>query len=272
MTRTIKTVIRDAARYGEGYMLDGKRIKPEEIYKKERPILFSGPMVRAILEGHKTQTRRVIKNMPKRPYPIGIAGSIFQFDEKLNSWQWWAHERDAFWRPRGDAIKCPYGQPGDRLWIRETFTIETNFNLDPCDPPFKDERPVKWTESEDWGRYWEQCHYRATEPEHQLVHEDDCRKCEDDGYCNSWSPSIHMPRWASRITLEITNVRVERIQDINELDTLAEGIHVQCSDEDMSEQLEAFEDLWDSINAKRGFGWDKNPWVWVIEFRRLPHG
>lgn len=170
--------------------------------------------------------------------------------------------------------RCPYGQPGDRLWVRETFTIETNFNLDPCEPPFNDGRPVKWTDSEAWGQYWEQCHYKATDSAPDLVHEDDCRKCEDNGYCNSWKPSIHMPHWASRITLEITKVRVERVQEISEEDAKAEGIDLKgfrSNTEGIAgrEHRIEFASLWDSINAERGFGWEKNPWVWIIEFKRV---
>lgn len=223
-----------------------------------RPILFSSPMVRAILEGRKKQTRRVAK--------LGADRLGDEFMTEL---------RD------GNLIEtiklCPYGQPGDRLWVRETFTIETNFNLDPCEPPFKDGRPVNWHEDEDWGRWWEQAHYAATDPSPDLVHEDDCKQCDDNGYCNKWKPSIHMPRWASRILLEITNVRIEKLQKVTVGDCLYEGIDnteenlkaVEFRPSDRSMYIGLFRTLWDSINAARGFGWDKNPWVWVVEFKRI---
>ena len=161
---------------------------------KERPILFSGPMVRAILNGTKTQTRRVMRPGERVEKMI------------LN--------------------KSPYGIPGDRLWVRETWTGAD-------DPAHK-----------------HAVHYRA----------DGERACR-------WRPSILMPRWASRITLEVTGIRIERLCDITERDALAEGCvgdgHVTV------DARAAFKLLWGSLNAKRGYGWDANPWVWVIHFKRI---
>lgn len=176
----------------------------------ERPILFSGEMIRAILEGRKTQTRRVIKPQPEFDggFPI-----------------WWP--------------QCPYGKKGDRLWVREAFSV--------CDHP---QGPV--------------CSYKADHPQDEYL---------------KWRPSIHMPRCASRITLEIINIRIEQLQEISDSDALAEGVPVNESaisvplsgefDEKETIPRALYRDLWDSINAKRGFGWDVNPWVWVIEFKRL---
>lgn len=225
---------------------------------KERPILFSGPMVRAILEGRKTQTRRIVK-VPKyhlfdNQSPENFIGDGNNLETTLGS----------YWT-------------GERRWVRESFAIETNFDLDPCDPPFKDGRPVRWQENEDWGKWWEQAHYAATDPMPELVREN-CRfeTCANNGYCQHWQPSIHMPRWASRITLEITKVRVERVQEISEQDAKAEGVGLANSGiEDhggvavaIKDHRTAFVGLWNSINAARGFGWEKNPWVWVIEFKK----
>jgi hypothetical protein len=165
----------------------------------ERPIIFSGEMVRAILEGRKTQTRRVVKHIEDNS-PVITDPRIFN-------------------KP------CPYGQPGDRLWVREAF------QLDDSDPTF--------------------VYFRA-----------------DGKQCNWWRPSIHMPRWASRITLEITGVRVERLQEINRGGAMQEGCPFQ-NIANVTCPLTWFSFLWNSIYRTRGQGWDANPWVWVIEFRRI---
>ena len=130
---------------------------------------------------------------------------------------------------------CPYGVPGDRLWVRETF-----YSNGMC----------KNTMS---------CHYRAT---YNGLFTPDTVPWK-------WTPSIFMPRWASRITLEITGVRVERVQDISEEDARAEGIPDEYRAGHRIYYRPRFKTLWDSINAKRGFGWDSNPWVWVVEFKRV---
>lgn len=175
----------------------------------ERPILFSGSMVRAILEGRKTNTRRVVK--------LNYAGRIARSGK-----QWHVDDPAA-------ALGCPYGQSGDLLWVRET-----------------------------WGLPWHHAQrpyfYRATDEDAVGWHPD----------FDGWKPSIHMPRSASRISLEVAGVRVERVQDISAEDAWAEGIP---HSPDVN-PLHEFEELWDSINAKRGFGWDANPLVWVVEFRK----
>jgi hypothetical protein len=222
----------------------------------EKPIIFSAEMVRAILDNRKMMTRRVVKPQP-----------ILEPDGR---WSW----KDKVCGPEayiGSLIDCPYSV-GMRLWVRESFLIETNYDLEPCEPPFKDGRPVKWYDDEQYGRYWEQAHYAATDPMPQLVNED-CpyQKCADNGYCQHWKPSIYMPRWASRITLEITGVRVERVQEIGYEAIGKEGIPLDPGDLSIAAPIavDRFERLWDSINAKRGFGWDKNPWVRVLEFKRI---
>ncbi len=190
---------------------------------KEHPILFNGEMVRAILEGRKTQTRRVIK---KR-----VHGGIMHYDQNRSAEPYW-------WDDCGVVHKCPYGKPGDRLWVRETHIIAT-----PTDPP-SDKKDV-----------W----YRATPPAFLPVKS------------YPWRPSIHMPRWASRILLEVTDVRVERVQEITGKDARLEGAKRYSNNRLSNEQRyrEGFAQLWERINAKRGFGWDKNPWVWVVEFKRI---
>lgn len=223
---------------------------------KQHPILFSGEMVKAIIEGRKTQTRRLMKpqpNIPSTGHPVAQA-------ELLQSWL-----RDH---------ACPYGAVGDQLWVRETFAIETNFNLDDEEsypPPFKDGRPVKrYPESDDgeWGAYWEQPHYRATDPTPELDYPDN----DTGAPMVKWQPSIHMPRWASRITLEIVSVRVERLDEITEDDAKAEGAPLGrvlgYGRLGMQSHREGFIDLWEQINGKRA-SWLTNPWVWVIEFKRI---
>lgn len=199
---------------------------------RERPIIFTGESVRAILEGLKTQTRRVVRGIPSNsegPFEPAMAPGIGETSNR------WAMKVDG----KFIQIRCPYGKPGDRLWVKET-----------------------WSKSPDGPIY------KAAVTEHGITECDDCIK---------WKSSMFMPRWASRITLEIKGVRVERVQAISETDARAEG----CDDQHILQAhppheafrkptaREAYRVLWDSINAKRGFGWDKNPWVWVMEFRKI---
>ncbi len=204
---------------------------------KERPVIFNGEMVRAILDGRKTQTRRVIANVsPDNCIPLHkptkTKDGIY------------THVMDA----PGHGL-CPFGQVGDRLWVRETWA---RYNID--------------QDAHDMA-------YRATTP-------DDWPK---EG---RWRPSIHMPRWASRITLEITAVRVERLNDISEADAKAEGVQAIENNfgngpaycdyllpnlDDAAEWYnragDSFKSLWKSIYGAES--WRANPWVWVIEFKQV---
>ena len=224
----------------------------------ERPILFNSEMVRAILEGRKTQTRRPVKPLSDydfsdnvwRGNSAGISGFMFTHGEEK--------KLDNF------AI-CPYGQPEDELWVRETFCLENNFNADDSfNPPHSDGRPIRYHDDDDNGRWWEQPHYRATDPAPELCYE------HKDGPCVIWKPSIYMPRWASRIQLRITNVSVERVQEINDHGARMEGVKgvpdKLVDGSSWTDYRGEFKTLWDSINQKRGYGWDKKPWVWVVEF------
>lgn len=174
---------------------------------KERGILLSAPEVLAILDGHKTQTRRIVK-------PQADCNATALDHTESGACVTLAMRAGMY------SFPCPYGAPGDRLWVRETF------NHCAYKPFYRADGPMH----EDW----------------------------------KWKPSIHMPRWASRITLEITAIRVEQLQDITEEDAKAEGcigaLGAGCTG--------AYRDLWDSINAKK-YPWSSNPWVWVIEFRRI---
>jgi hypothetical protein len=197
---------------------------------KERPILFSGEMVRAILDGNKIQTRRVIVPQP----PSLTEGVIFNPSAFAPDYGW-------YFRPYGGHAKCPYGQPGDRLWVRETWCNIMKDGLRP------------------------EIHYKA-DAERPYIEDYDPSEWK-------WRPSIHMPRSFSRINLIVTNIRVERVQSTSGRDAFAEGIELKgIIPQSLLMQWEMgrneFKNLWDSINSKRGYGWDMNPWVWVIEFTR----
>lgn len=228
---------------------------------KEHPILFSTEMVQAILKGRKTQTRRVVK-FPK----------WMQVDTTIEDCgQVWCERELA-------QDRCPYGQVGDRLWVRETFVLESDLGWDIKLPT---DRPIK-TISDDFdnGVYHLIPHYRATEPEPNIVSEEQ----EDFDDRTRWKPSIFMPRWASRITLEITGIRVERLQEIDELGALNEGTPEKYWDLQQGDMqtsagivkgpfltgtaVKAYSRLWDKINGKK-HSWESNPWVWVIEFKKI---
>jgi hypothetical protein len=219
---------------------------------KEHPILFSAPMVRAILEGRKTQTRRVVKF--KNTFLKGLTGQVQEHHEMkacypmpCGGFVFWSHKvgkafSDRAYKDDEGGYLCPYGQIGDRLWVRETwaksptgFIFKADYNVD-----------------DGFGSVVVDMNTGTTIP---LV----------------WKPSIHMPRVISRISLEIVNIRVERVQEISELDAQSEGIVWK---KDFGNGLETrdardpFVMLWNSINDPRGFGWNVNPWVWVIEFQR----
>lgn len=224
---------------------------------KERPILFNGEMVRAILDGRKTQTRRIVKghvevcdhsNWPDHPYSkfeqdecgwrCSVCGNGMSLTKKY---------------PGVTGLNCPFGKVGDRLWVRENFACFDDDGRFPGKPQDLKDGP------------WKLIHYEAT-----------------DGSINGnvLRPSIHMPRWASRINLEITNVRVERLQDISKDDAVKEGIQelpsrrgyydptakeAICIGHYFTDPRDAFLTLWDSVYPKL----EQNPWVWVIEFKKI---
>lgn len=212
-----------------------------------RPILFSGPMVRAILDGRKTQTRRVLPQQPSDEHEF-LAISTFGRDESL-IFADADHPEHVF--SREEVAPPPYF-PGDLLWVRERWSGEhwlgdvtpSNRLLMPRGDRFVSLLPETW--------YW-------------------ADGSPEDGDWEKPRPSIHMPRWASRLTLEVTEVRVQRVQEISCADAFKEGIprtaNSQTIDCDTPDPREAFRSLWDSLNAKRGFGWDANPWVAAISFK-----
>ena len=199
---------------------------------KERPILFSAPMVRALLDGSKTQTRRIVKGLlPKMWIEEASAGGFavcYDGEPCCGTGVWDVPEHS-------HPISCPYGQPGDRLWVREAWAVH----------PIMDSRAPRDID----GSFTYLADFK---PPNILI--------------GKTRPSIHMPRWASRITLEITSVRVERLQDITRGDAMAEG----CPFPNMAQGNDPrqwYEQLWGEINGPDS--WAANPWVWVIEFKRI---
>ena len=200
-----------------------------------KPILFNTEMTKALLDGRKTQTRRVMKPQPESVEGGSwfYDGEIYGSDESMQS-----HLFHDVYGVKGSPYSSLYPDGGDKLWVRETF----------C--------PVDDTEF--GGEKW--IDYRAT-PKYSATHPAGWENLPDDEDALKWKPSIHMPKKYSRITLEIKDVRVERIQDISEWDTLTEGL--------LATSFVSFAGLWDSINLKRGYRWDPNPWVWVVEFEKI---
>lgn len=240
--------------------------------KNEKPILFSSAMVRAILDGNKTQTRRVINKVP----------SHYEFSAKLSSvenlYRFWCKDE---LKPGIDNrssgiidVKCRYGKIGDRLWVRETWAKDFSIHVSHNGLLYK---ATALTDNRNGRKEWATCDEKGNWFD----------------YYNrpiKWKPSIFMPRWASRITLEIKNIRVERLQDISETDAEIEGINLidfncwenylvtkdwfyegrnQREYHALQDSKMSFASLWDSINEKRGFGWEANPYVFVIEFKKV---
>ncbi len=195
---------------------------------KERGMIFNGEMVRAILDGRKTQTRRPVK-FPVHDKNLGCELAGNELAGELSA---------------GNYLNSAFGKPGDRIWVRETF----------C--------PVDDTQY--GGEKW--VDYRAT-PKFEASHPAGWDCAPNDAEALKWRPSIHMPRWASRILLEITNVRVERLRSMSQDDARAEGVIAASGP--MEAGL-AFRELWDSIYGEES--WKANPWVWVIEFKRVEGG
>jgi hypothetical protein len=224
----------------------------------EKPILFSGEMVRAILEGRKTMTRRVIKPQPH--HLTGRAGGRYIGDPLTED---------------GKIIHCPYGQPGGRLWVRETWRVgawREDDQLIAADYRADGYARREWLHVEDKD-YFEKLWEQSTQDASAALGIQENYKWEPGASPCRWRPSIFMPRWASRILLEVTVVRVERLQDISEEDAKAEGVTRLAMSKALNipgTWIGAFADLWDSINAKCGYGWGANPWVRVVSFKPAP--
>jgi hypothetical protein len=209
---------------------------------------MNGAMVRATVSGSKTQTRRVVTPQP-------IYGDVMN---TFSSWMFKKRNGPGNWlfpnATENVIAECPFGVPGDRLWIRETFLYAGPGSGSDL-PSYREER------ASPENHIAANCWFRATQPDDTLA----------------WTPSIHMPRWASRITLEVTGVRVERLQNISEEDALAEGVEQDAQGFHIdggrhfhaASARESYSSLWDSLAPPAGSTWADNPWVWVVEFKRV---
>ena len=218
----------------------------------ERPILFSAPMVRALLAGTKTQTRRVVKH----------AREIDAFSPCEVPGEWRIGVMEAGVTADMGCMRCPFGTPGDRLWVRETWGVGTRPD------PFEGWRDgIEYRADEALLEEGDDLPLNAVTPPADV---------DFDKYAGRWWPSIHMPRWASRITLEVTAVRVERLQAISDADARAEGVERNVDDgveyfgplnHGHIDPRVAYRSLWESINGDGS--WEANPWVWAISFKRV---
>ncbi len=227
----------------------------------EHPILFSTEMVKAILDGRKTQTRRIAK-LPEK-WHRGFKA----FENNPNGAEEFVIHGDC----GTETIYCPYGALGDRLWVRETWLLNGSANT----------LRIQYKASDSEYRPDDKKWCGRLVSKHAPEHISDAQNMWDKhnekikGLEIPWRSSRFMPKWAARIFLEITNIRVERVQDISWEDIIAEGCDVKKPTGDPAiddftagvEVIDTFHWLWDSLNTKRGYGWDKNPWVWVIEFK-----
>ncbi|AMQ62861.1 TPA: hypothetical protein ACNVSH_001574 [Klebsiella aerogenes] len=217
----------------------------------ERGMIFNGEMVRAILDGRKTQTRRIMKIQPEHS-GLGLRRVTDSKNGSDDGKYFWSSSDACGLKARSKSFTCPFGVVGDRIWVRETFQ----------GPLFDYEQMESYLEDSSKFEKPEFCQYAADgkpAPEYYDA---------DDNLRHGWRPSIHMPRWASRILLEITDVRVERLASVSDEDAGKEGYPADPSPfgGPMDKWL-WFRQLWDGIYPEQSF--KHNPWVWVIEFKRI---
>lgn len=212
-----------------------------------KPILFSTELIPHILRNRKTQTRRVIK--PQLIEPVGVTGAYFDARNGGPQWNWRTKDNHQY---PDQIIKCPYGKVGDRLWVRETWAVHVSSDKIP--PKNLGGNPMLWFKAD---------------------------RMPAQNSKGKWRPSIFMPRWASRIQLLITGIRAERIQDMSfkdwQRDFMPTELEVDKSRETFvgaEFQRDCIKKLWDKINSRRGFPFDLNPWVWVVDFEiyNIHHG
>lgn len=221
---------------------------------KERGMIFNSEMVKAILDGRKTQTRRIVK-----PQPELTKGSGFSWNGALYG----AGSDDRETNRNFAHIKCPFGKPGDRIWVRETWALLGN--EDGCCVDWNDNL-CKGDEKTAARIYRASCEQRPGDYGLWSIPDNAYWKphTENEKFEGAWRPSIHMPRWASRLLLEITDVRVERLRSMSQDDARAEGVIAASGP--MEAGL-AFRELWESIYGEES--WKANPWVWCISFKRI---
>lgn len=240
---------------------------------KERPLIFTTQMVKAILDGRKTMTRRILDYthpavtgfVPngEHGYWMGTARSVQIINQYITTFPF--------------DIKCPFGKVGDRLWVREAFVPDPSADSD------------HWNDEDSQHTFysWDGCGSKISElPKALKTNEHVCYKASvNHPELSLWHPNYRMPRWASRILLEITNIRVERLNQISKEDAIAEGCssygpfgeymgapHPTINDhyQAYSNPVNAFKSIWEHENGNTE--WDKNPWVWVIEFKAIEGG
>lgn len=207
----------------------------------DKPIIFNTSMVQALLAGHKTQTHRIVK---AKSHVDGVTNkqSVIvakKFQHAAKAGRWYGYDQYD--------ITCyadsPYGEPGDLLWVRETWALPPDYNTS-IHGDLKTKPRI--------GPVCLKVGYPSWDP----------------WSGTKWRPSIHMPRWASRLSLLVKDIRIERVQDITKAEAEKEGWHYMHQDGSLNHNPKRwFKDLWNSINKQRGYGWDINPWVWVIEFK-----
>ncbi|EPP3317131.1 hypothetical protein ACT9D3_003910 [Salmonella enterica subsp. diarizonae serovar 50:r:z] len=215
---------------------------------KERGMIFNAEMVNAILSGRKTQTRRIMKVQPGTP-EFGLRRIIESSKANENGMYFWSQDDACGIKARSKPFLFPYGEVGDRIWVRETFRVHSRAT-DVATLVYRASVRNSWTEQ---------------------THRVPVAVCNKPSTPEKWTPSIHMPRWASRILLEITDVRVERLRDLSEEDAKSEGITPSAGGVLPGWEYRInFRDLWMDIYGTDN--WEANPWVWVIEFKRVEGG
>lgn len=230
---------------------------------RERPILFSGPMVRALLAGTKTQTRRVVKHqwphLWREPhYPTGrVLSDLPRQPGAFMEFRFRQQDEPGYQgSPASTLVPCPYGQPGDRLWVRESWKYaDWTEDGEPWIGYAAGGKDALCQAPHEWWDRLENIWVKLSDPDNYDID----GKAAD----RHWRPSIHMPRWACRLMLEITEVRVERLQDISESDAQAEGPAGHPDG-----PWHAFRSLWTLINGADS--WMANPWVWAVSFKPVP--
>lgn len=212
---------------------------------KERPILFSAPMVRALLDGTKTQTRRICR-----------AAQLRDDGTEHRDADGWPLYDDSKVSEEEFVMPPPYGKPGDRLWVREAFRLTDTFDAD------SPNRVAERCLDAGYSKPWAPLQFEADYDQRNWMNVGTPTFPTMSPKAGKLRPGIHQPRWASRIDLEVTGVRVERLQDISDADALAEGVAGHPDG-----PWHAYRSLWTLINGAGS--WDANPWVWVVEFRRV---
>ncbi|EPM0570771.1 hypothetical protein WJB81_000864 [Klebsiella aerogenes] len=220
----------------------------------ERGMIFNGEMVRAILDGRKTQTRRIMKNQPEHS-GLGLRRVIDSKNGSDDGKYFWSLSDACGLKIRSKSFTCPFGSVGDRIWVREAFRVHSRAT-DVATLVYKASERNSWTEQ---------------------THRVPVSVCNKPATPEKWTPSLHMPRWASRLLLEITDVRVERLREISQADAEAEGVgklkkgfwknYQPGWTEFQLTARGSFATLWKSIYGDES--WYADPWVWVIEFKRI---